>query len=139
MPIYMCDGLSANLLAEKYKVIQVHCLDHARRQFLDLQSSFPSETAYILEKLGQVYYADRKAKQLQLNPTDRMKYHQKHSAKVKEELGHWMMKGLASGDIEKNGPLGGAVNYMLKRWTELNEFMHTPGVPVSNAECERTI
>ncbi|SMF75823.1 Transposase IS66 family protein [Pseudobacteriovorax antillogorgiicola] len=31
------------------------------------------------------------------------------------------------------------MNYMIKRWTELNEFMHTPGVPFSNAECERTI
>ncbi len=49
------------------------------------------------------------------------------------------MKGLASGDIEENGALGGAVNYMVKRWTELNEFLHTPGVPLSNAECERII
>ena len=46
VPIYMCDGLGANLLAEKYSVIQVHCLDHAGRQFFDLQSSSICRVAF---------------------------------------------------------------------------------------------
>lgn len=138
-PIYMCDGLGANLLAEKYSVIQVHCLDHARRQFFDLQSSFPKESTYILEQLGKVYYVDREAKDMNLSPEDRLKYHQLYSAKVLAELGKWMMVGIDTGAIEENGALGSAVKYMIKRWTELNEFLHTPGVPLSNAECERTI
>ena len=29
----MCNGLAANNPGERYPVIQVHCLDHARRQF----------------------------------------------------------------------------------------------------------
>ena len=55
------------------------------------------------------------------------------------ELGKWMMTSISSGAIEENGALGSAVKYMIKRWTELNEFLHTPGVPLSNAECERVV
>jgi len=139
VPIYMCDGLGANLLSDDYEVIQVHCLDHGRRQFYDLQSSFPTETEFVLEKLKQVYKADKSAKMQNLSSEKRMQYHQKHSAKAMAELGEWMVKGLENGAIEENSALGGAVKYILKRWTELNEFMHTPGVPLSNAKCEQVI
>ncbi|MFW7381621.1 MAG: IS66 family transposase, partial [Oligoflexus sp.] len=62
VPIYMCDGLSANLLNDSYRVIQVHCLDHARRMFYEIQNSFPSECKYVLEKLKLVYKADKETK-----------------------------------------------------------------------------
>jgi len=56
-----------------------------------------------------------------------------------EDLGKWMKKQIDDELVEENGPLGGAINYSLKRWTELTEFLHTPNVPLSNTECERTI
>ena len=56
-----------------------------------------------------------------------------------ENLGKWMQESLSSGKTEENSPLGLAMNYCLKRWSEMTEFCHTPGVPLSNAECERAI
>ena len=50
-----------------------------------------------------------------------------------------MQAGLASKEVEENEELGKAIKYVLKRWTELNEFHHIAGVPLSNAECERAI
>ncbi|MFW7382119.1 MAG: IS66 family transposase [Oligoflexus sp.] len=94
---------------------------------------------YVLEKLKLVYKADKETKKLGYDDQKRLAYHQKHSAKVMKELGEWMIQKLESGEAEENGPLAAAINYSLKRWTELNEFLYTPGVPLSNAECERTI
>ena len=72
-----------------------------------------------------------------MNEQQRLYYHQKFSAPYMEELGIWLSEQRK--EVEENGPLGAAIRYSLDRWTELNEFLHTPGVPLSNAECERTI
>jgi hypothetical protein len=139
VPIYMCDGLSANKVNLDHTVIQVHCLDHARRKFFELNSSFPKQCQHVLDQLSLIYKADKEARQQNLSPDQRLKYHREHSKKIMDSLGHWMQHQLKTEAVEENGPLGGAMNYSLKRWTELTEFLHTPGVPLSNTECERAI
>ncbi len=138
-PIYMCDGLAANIPGKDYLLIQVHCLDHARRNFFDLQKIYPKETSYVLDQLKYVYKADREAKEQKLSPEQRMLYHQQHSQKVIEEMGRWCELQLFTGLVEENSDLGKAIIYCLKRWSELTEFLHTPGVPLSNSECEQSI
>lgn len=139
VPIYMCDALAANNPGENYVVIQVYCLDHGRRQFYDIKSAYPDDCEYVLKKLKQVYKADAEAKKMNLSPEDRLVYHQERSAEVITELGQWMVAKKNSDEVEDNGELGGAINYWLKRWSELTEFLHTPGVPLSNCECEQAI
>lgn len=139
VPIYKCDGLSGNKLNGSQMVIATFCLDHARRKFIDIESAFPKESHYVVEELKLVYKADKEAKELGLNDVERMKYHQKHSTEPMKRLGEWMQDQIKSKKAEANGPLATAINYSLKRWSELNEFLTTPGVPLSNAECERAI
>ena len=133
----MCDGLAANNV--DCAVIQLHCLDHARRNFYLIKDIYPKTCDHVLNELKLVYKADAEAKANRLPPEERLAHHQKESRPVMDRLGRWMTEQLASGAIEENSDLGGAVQYFLKRWTTLNEFHHLPGVPLSNAECERTI
>lgn len=61
-PIHMCDGLSANNLTEDAAV--ANCMDHARRKFYDLRTSYKDEVNYFLTGLQKVYLVDREVKQL---------------------------------------------------------------------------
>lgn len=137
--IYMCDGLAANKPRSEISYIQVHCLDHARRQFYDLKALYPEPVNYVLSQLQIVYRIDAEAKDQGMTTEERLLHHQTHSRPVMDSLGRWLQSALASGNVEENDELGKAINYSLKRWTELNEFHHIAGVPLSNAECERAI
>lgn len=70
-PIHMCDGLSANNLTED--AIVANCLDHARRKFYDLHSSYKEEVSSILSELQKVYLVDEEAKKLP--PGERLAMH----------------------------------------------------------------
>lgn len=139
VPIYMCDGLAANKVGDDRLVVLCHCLDHARRKFYDIKSTYASECGYVLDELKLVYKTDKEAKEMALAPDQRLEHHKKYSGPVMERLGKWMQDGLKQGYVEENSELGGAIAYCLERWTELNEFLHTPGIPLSNAECEQKI
>lgn len=139
VPIYMCDALAANKPGGEAALIQVYCLDHGRRQFVDIQSSYPKQAEYVIGQLKLVYKADKEAKKLGLSDEERLAHHKKHSEPAMTELGRWMQKQKQEELVEENSPLGKAIDYFLKRWTEMTEFLHTPGVPLSNSECERTI
>jgi transposase len=134
-PIHMCDGLSANNLSEE--AIVANCLDHARRKFYDIQSSYKEEANYILTELQKVYLVDRKAKNL--NAAERLKMHRKQSKPRMDALQQWMQLQIESRSVEPNSPLGKAIKYSLKRWPELTRFLEVPGVPLSNSETEQAI
>jgi len=138
IPQYMCDGLAANKVGD-ITVIQLHCLDHARRRFYELASVFPKECDYVIGELKKVYKAESEAKIENLSPSDRMKYHKEHSQPVMESLGKWMYEQIETGSVEENSDLGRDIKYVLDRWTELNEFCHIEGAALSNSECERAI
>ena len=138
-PHYMSDGLAANFLGEDISCIRLHCMDHARRYFYDLKSIYPKEVERALGYFSEVYYNDALSRLAMHSSEERKKYHQEHSRPVMDSLGKWMQEELSSGRVEENSELGKAMNYSLRRWTELNEFHHLPGAPLSNAECERLI
>ena len=67
-----------------------------------------------------------------LSPTQRLAYHQAHSAPVMDALKGWMQQQLADKQVEPNSRLGQAYNYMLKRWEPLTGFLRIPGAPLDN-------
>ena len=137
--IYKCDGLAGNKVSDTAPVILTYCLDHARRKFVELEKTFPKESKHVIDALKLVYKADAEAKKAKMTDQERLLYHQTHSKEVMENLGKWMLELRDSGKVEENGELANAINYSLKRWSGLTEFLHTPGVPLSNSECEQMI
>ena len=135
----MCDALATNKPGRGATLIQVYCLDHGRRQFVDIRSSYPKQCDHVIGQLARVYKVDKETKRLGMNDEERLAYHQEHSAPIIAELGKWMQKQQRQELAEENSPLGKVIDYFLKCWTEMTEFLHTPGVPLSNSECERAI
>ena len=137
-PIQMCDALSRNP-AKEFQSLLANCLSHGRRQFVDVAQNFPQECQYVLLRLGEVYKNDAQAKQLQLDPAARLRFHQEHSQKLMADLHDWMRQQLDGHQVEPNSGLGQAFSYMLKHWAPLTLFLRQAGAPLDNNICERAL
>lgn len=137
-PIQMCDALSRNP-SKEFKTILANCLAHGRRQFADIAPDFPQECQHVLESLGEVYKQDAQAKELNLSPEARLRFHQEHSQKVMDELHGWMGQLLEQKRAEPNSGLGKAIQYMRNHWAALTLFLQKAGAPLDNNICERAL
>jgi len=137
-PIQMCDALSRNP-SKEFQTILANCLSHARRQFVDLAQDFPAECQRVLESLGEVYKYDAQAKEQNLSPEARLRFHQEHSQKVMDDLHQWMGQQLEQKRVEPNSGLGQAIGYMRNHWTALTLFLRQAGAPLDNNICERAL
>jgi transposase len=139
-PIFMADALERNFSrAIKEACLLANCLSHGRRYFVDLNDAFPQECEYVLDALGTVFFNESLAKLHQLNPEERLWFHQRFSESVMTKLQVWMQEKLDKHKIEANSRLGKAFNYMLKNWERLTLFLKQKGAPLDNNAVERLL
>jgi len=137
-PLQMCDALSRNL-PKDFKVILCNCLSHARRKFIELVEAFPEECQIVLEAFKSVYFNDEQAMKQDMNPQQRLSYHQAHSGPVMTDLESWFHRQLDEKKVEPNSNLGEAIMYMINHWEALARFLHVAGAPLDNNVCERAL
>jgi transposase len=137
-PIQMCDGLSRNL-PDEFVTLLARCTAHARRKFVDVESTFPDEVRHVLETIAQVYRNDALAKQRGLSADERLLFHQAESKPLLDGLKQWFDTQIEERKIEPNSSLGGAIEYMTKHWDALTLFLRVPGAPLDNNVCERVL
>jgi len=137
-PIQMCDGLSRNL-PDEFATLLARCNAHARRKFIDVESSFPDEVRHVLETVAQVYRNDALAKERGLSAEERLRFHQTESAPLLQGLEKWFAEQIKARTIEPNSGLGDAIAHMTKHWDELTLFLRVPGAPLDNNLCERVL
>lgn len=137
-PILMSDALPCNLPKGR-SVIDCNCLAHGRRRFVDEAANYPTECQFVLERIGQVFKVDDLCRQYKLSDEQRLRLHQRKSAPVMDEIEAWMRAQFDEKRIEPNSGMGGAINYMLKRWNKLTLFLRVPGAPLTNNICERAL
>jgi hypothetical protein len=137
-PIQMCDALSRNLPGE-LQTILAHCLAHGRRLFVDIYDRFPEPCRHLLETLAVVYRNDAIARERELTPEARLRFHQENSGPTMQELNDWLTRQLSEKRTEPNSALGGAIRYMLKHWDKLTLFLRKAGAPLDNNVCERAL
>jgi len=135
-PIQMSDGLSRNVPGE-FETLLANCLAHGRRKFVDVFEAFPKECHHVLDILAQVYKND--AETQGLSDTDRLLYHQQHSAPIMADLKKWLQQQLDDRLVEPNSSLGEAILYMQKHWEPLTLFLREAGAPLDNNLCERAL
>jgi hypothetical protein len=137
-PMHMCDALGSNMPGA-FATVLCNCLAHGRRQFVDLVDHFPHECRHVIEILAQVYANDEHCRTCKMSPAQRLAHHQAHSAAPMLALQTWMGEQLEQRLVEPNSSLGGALNYMLKRWDALTLFLRKAGAPLDNNVCERAL
>jgi len=137
-PVHMCDALSRNVPKE-LETILANCLAHARRNFVELVSSFPEACRYVIEALAEVYHHDKKAKEEGFSEEQRLRFHQDHSGPVMTRLKGWLHEQFEERKVEPNSSMGKAISYMLKHWEPLTLFLRVPGAPLDNNLCEQVL
>ena len=140
-PIQMCDALAANTVGEagELNTILAHCLAHARRRFVEVETKFPEEVQHLLKELREVYRTDAQAKREGMDPRARLTFHQRESGPVMTRLETWLRNQIEGGKVEPNSGLGQAITYMRKHWIPLTLFLREPGAPLDNNACEAIV
>jgi hypothetical protein len=137
---WMSDGLAANTPKQhENKTLDISCLVHGRRQFVDIDDYFPNECTRVIDVIAKVYKHEAHCKKQLFTPAQRLAYHQMHSSEVMKDLKVWMEQQIEDHQVEPNSRLGGAFDYLLKRWGALTRFLEVPGAPLDNNTAERAL
>ena len=137
---WMSDGLAANTPTQHQdQALDINCIVHGRRKLVELEDYFPNESAQVIEAIAKVYEYEAECKKQRLTPDQRLAYHQQHSCAVMDDLKAWMEKQFEDRCVEPNSRLGGAFDYLLKRWKSLTRFLEVPGAPLDNNTAERAL
>ena len=140
-PIQMCDALSRNLpkLPKQLEILVGHCNAHARRHFVEVTANFPEECRFVLESFGEVYGYDAQAEEQGLSAEERLRFHQRHSLPVMDELHAWLKTQIAEKKVEPNSGLGSAIAYAIRHWDRLTLFLRQAGAPLDSNIVERAL
>ncbi len=137
---WMSDGLAANTPTQHQdQTLDINCIVHGRRKLVELEDYFPKESTQVIEAIAKVYKHEAECNKQRLTPDQRLAYHQQHSRAVMDNLKAWMEKQFEERCVEPNSRLGGAFNYLLKRWQSLTRFLEVPGAPLDNNTAERAL
>ena len=136
-PYVMMDALTANIPQEIEEGLYTlcYCIVHARRNFYDLGDGYDDLVDFVIESITTLYDNDKQTKAM--SKSARLAYHQKHSLSVMNKLKSHLES--YKKDFEPNSSAGKAIDYMLKRWTELTQFLRLGDAPIDNNEMERAL
>ena len=136
-PYLMCDALIANIphgISEDLYLL-CNCLTHARRQFYELPNGYDDLADEVMRMIGKIYDNDSLTKAM--SAEERLAYHQKHSQPIMDELHTYLSE--QKNEFEPNGVAGCAIEYVLKRWTELTQFLRYAYIPLDTNITERAL
>lgn len=137
-PMQMCDGLDRNL-PDEYAVVLANCLAHGRRHVVDEVGNHPELCKHLLEEIGKVFANDAICRRDGITGEARLAFHQRMSGPVMDGLHAWIEELFANKHVEPNSGLGGALNYLLKRWEALTLFLRIVDAPIDNNITERNL
>ena len=143
------DGYAGyNAACEKYSLIHVGCMDHARRKFIEAQDAQPkgkkvkvSKADTALGYINTLYRIERKLTELketeEYTPEQVVKYRYEHSIPVLEKLKGFLDKTINR--VPSDSLTGKAVNYMLNQWSKLVAYCDNGELRISNIMAENAI
>lgn len=125
----ICDDYGGYKQCFKQGAIEVGCMAHARRKFVELHESGKSQIAQqAIELIAQLYSIEKEAKDLQ--PDERQKIRQIKAKPITDLLNQWLNTYLAK--VPKGGATEKAINYSLKRWAALTCYLENGSLPIDN-------
>ena len=134
--IVMADGYAVYpALAEDYGFTLVNCWAHVRREFLDIEKSFPKPVTEIVKLLGDLFAIEKKCPPGTAGNEPRRALRDTESRGIVERI-----KTIAtSTSVLPQSGLGKAFKYMLDRWGGLTRFLDDPRIPLDNNAAERAL
>ena len=133
----MCDGYAAYFsLATQYPlVVLAHCWAHVRREFVEIEKSFPSACGEILHLIGELYLLERRCPPGPAGDALRAEVRGTESRQVIERIVAWFYRTVPT-CLPESG-LHKALGYMVHMWKGLVLFLDNPLIPLDNNGTER--
>ena len=117
-------------------IVEVGCMAHARRKFVELHVANKSTlAATALEWIGQLYQVEAEIRDL--DPEQRAAARRDRSKPIAESLHAWL--GLQRAKVADGTATAKAIDYSLNRWLALRRFLADPQLPIDNNHDEQQI
>jgi transposase len=136
--IQMSDALASNMSHEMQTII-CNCLTHCRRNFVAVYEEDPQKISYIISLFAKIYHADKIACVKGFTGTKRLEYLQSKCMKVMMKMRRWCLKMFYLNKVEPNSNMGLAIQYLLRHWNKLTQFLRVEGAPICNNIVERLL
>jgi transposase len=134
----MCDGYVAYLsLSGAYpQVVLAHCWAHVRREFVEIEKSFPKQCGEVLDHIRALYLVERECEDKgPEGDDDRRKLRHEKSRPIVDQIVEWFYRTLPR-CLPESG-LHKAIGYMVHMWPGLVLFLDDPRIPLDNNGTER--
>jgi transposase len=144
-PADFLKGWKGFLQADAYKgydhlyvggdIVEVACMAHTRRYYVDSQSSDPMRAIMGGVWIHQLYEVEDKAKEL--SPTQRVALRQKEAVPILEKFKEWLLE--QKPHVLPKSPIGEAIGYTLSNWEALNRYTEDGDLAIDNNRAERML
>jgi transposase len=131
----LSDGYTGyNILKEIDGITLANCWAHARRKFIEIQENYPSLCEEILKLMDGLFALERTAQSY-----DELKaLRDTQSRPLIDKIKEWLVKTKTHEARPESG-LMSAVDYCLKYWPGLTEFLNDVRIPLTNNDAERAL
>jgi len=132
----VCDDYAGYKAGFVSGITEVGCMAHSRRKFFNLHVSSKSQIAgQACTYISQLYEVERDARHL--NTAERLKIRQAKSKPLADAFKEWML--LQRQKITDGSATAKALDYSLKRWGPLTQFLDDGQLPIDNNWIENQI
>ncbi len=132
-------GVYEQYQKKKPDLIHAQCWVHARRYFERCKESEPEASAAALTYIARLFTLERQIKEQQLQGSEKQQYREAHSKLVVNAFYDWCHKQRQRIDLVNSDPLSKALNYVIKRRTELSVYLNDPQIPMDTNHLERAL
>jgi transposase len=121
------------------RVVHAACWAHARRRFVEAQSSAPGEAEEALKYIRRLYKTERElaARFAADDDAGRQQYRSAQTAAVREQFHAWLTARRV--EVLPKSPLGEAVGYALSHWAALMRYTEQGYLAIDNNLSERAL
>ncbi len=118
-------------------IIEVACWAHARRRFIDAETTEPDLAKQAIDLIRGLYVIERRAKDARLSPDDVRALRQREAVPILKAIEDWMTANRPK--VLERGPLGMAISYAQKNWAALNRYVEDGRLEIDNNGAERAL
>jgi transposase len=140
-------GFSGYLQADAYagydrlyasgKVIEVACWAHARRKFVESESSDSMRSLTAVAWIKRLYQVEAEARERELGEEKIRELRREKSKPLLDGLGEWLR--VEQAEVLPKSPAGQAIAYTLNNWAALHRYLDDGDLAIDNNLAERTI
>lgn len=132
----VCDDYGGYKTSFKQGIIEVGCMAHARRKFVELHVAGKSQIAgQAVAYIKQLYEVECEARSL--SNTERQALRQARARPIADALHQWMQAHRLQ--VPDGTATAKALDYSLKRWAALTRYLDEGALPIDNNRVENLI